>query len=190
MDTAMWCGDDFVRARLPDSTRRLVAPPGLSPLADPEAELRRALGSPIGHEPLRSLVGPSSTVTIAFDDLTIPVIPMAPPDFRALVIPILLEQLHEAGVRPENVRLLVANALHRKWTRTELARALGPILSLLPPQRLTNHDACDPDQLVFLGETERGFEVELSKAVTESDQLIYVNCTPSPMNGGWKSIVV
>ncbi|MGZ4119248.1 MAG: lactate racemase domain-containing protein [Actinomycetota bacterium] len=190
MDTAMWCGDDFVRARLPDSTRRLVAPPGLSPLADPEAELRRALGSPIGHEPLTSLVGPTSTVTIAFDDLTIPVIPMAPPDFRALVIPILLEQLHEAGVRPENVRLLVANALHRKWTRTELASALGPILSLLPPQRLTNHDACDPDQLVFLGETERGFEVELSRAVTESDQLIYVNCTPSPMNGGWKSIVV
>jgi hypothetical protein len=64
------------------------------------------------------------------------------------------------------------------------------VLSLLPPQRLSNHDACDPDQLVYLGETERGFEVELNKAVTESDQLIYVNCTPSPMNGGWKSVVV
>jgi hypothetical protein len=67
---------------------------------------------------------------------------------------------------------------------------LGPILSLLPPQRLTNHDACDPEQLIYLGETERGFEVEVNRAVVESDQLIYVNCTPSPMNGGWKSIAV
>jgi len=148
------------------------------------------LDAPIGHRPLRDLVGPGSRVTIAFDDLTIPVVPAAPPDFRGLIIPILLEQLHEAGVRPEGVRLLVANALHRKWTRIELASALGSVLSLLPAQRLENHDACDPDQLVYLGETERGFEVELNKAVTESDQLIYVNCTPSPMNGGWKSIVV
>ena len=190
MERNLWCGDGSITAQLPDDTRLLQAPASLPPLADPEAELRRALEAPVGHQPLRSLVGPGSKVTIAFDDLTIPVVPMAAPDFRFLIIPVLLEHLHEAGVRPEDVRLLVANALHRKWTRIELASALGPILSLLPPQRLANHDACDPDQLVYLGETERGFEIELNKAVTESDQLIYVNCTPSPMNGGWKSIVV
>src|SRR5438477_3228979 len=190
MERNLWCGDGSITATLPDDTRILEAPASLPALVDPEGELRRALEAPIGHEPLRSVVGHGSKVTIAFDDLTIPVVPMAEPDFRGFIIPILLEQLHEAGVRPEDVRLLVANALHRKWTRIELASALGPILSLLPPQRLTNHDACDPDQLLYLGETERGFEVELNKAVTESDQLIYVNCTPSPMNGGWKSIVV
>jgi hypothetical protein len=190
MRRTLLCGDGAIGADLPESTRILTAPPSLPPLTDPDEAVRRALAEPIGHQPLRSLVGPGSKVTIAFDDLTIPVIPMAAPDFRGLIIPILLEQLHEAGVRASDVRLLVANALHRKWTRTELATALGPILALLPPQRLTNHDACDPDQLTYLGETERGFEVEVSKAVTESDQLIYVNCTPSPMNGGWKSIVV
>jgi lactate racemase-like protein len=186
----VWCGDGVVEATLPDDVRILSAPPSLPALDDPTTAVRRALDNPVAHEPLRSLVGKNSTVTIAFDDLTIPVVPMAAPDFRGLIIPILLEQLHEAGVRPENVRLLVANALHRKWTRTELSSALGPILSLLPPQRLTNHDACDPASLAFLGETARGFEVEVSRAITESDQLIYVNCTPSPMNGGWKSIVV
>lgn len=183
-------GDGTIEAELPDDTRVLRAGPSLPALADPEAAVRDALASPVAHEPLDKLVGPSSTVTIAFDDLTIPVVPMAPPDFRLVGLSVLLERLHAAGVRPENVRLIVANALHRKWTRSELAHAIGPVLSLLPPQRLTNHDACDPDQLVFLGETERGFEIELNRAVMESDQLIYLNCTPSPMNGGWKSIVV
>ncbi|MFN2614327.1 MAG: lactate racemase domain-containing protein [Actinomycetota bacterium] len=190
MRRTVLCGEAAIDAELPDETEVLSAPRSLPPLSDPERALREALRAPIAHEPLASCVGPSSKVTIAFDDLTIPVVPMAAPDFRMLVIGVVLEELHRAGVKPENVRLLVANALHRKWTRTELATALGPILSLLPPQRLTNHDACDPDQLVFLGETERGFEVELNRAVMESDQFIYVNCTPSPMNGGWKSIVV
>jgi hypothetical protein len=190
MERSLLCGDGAIGANLPDDVRVLSAPPGLPPVSDPAAAVRRALAEPIEHEPLSSLVGPGSKVTIAFDDLTIPVVPMAPPDFRGLIIPIVLEQLHESGVRPEDVRFLVANALHRKWTRTELASVLGPVLSLLPPQRLTNHDACDPEQLVYLGETERGFEVEVNRAVLESDQLIYVNCTPSPMNGGWKSIAV
>jgi len=190
MERTLLFGDDAISVSLPDDARILTAPAPLPPLDDPEAAVRAALSEPVQHEPLEKLVGPGSKVTIAFDDLTIPVVPMAPPDFRGLIIPILLETLHRAGVRPEDVRLIVANALHRKWTRSELATALGPILSLLPPQRLYNHDACDPEQLVFLGETERGFEVEVNRAVTDSDQLIYVNCTPSPMNGGWKSIVV
>ncbi|HVL32836.1 MAG TPA: lactate racemase domain-containing protein [Actinomycetota bacterium] len=190
MRKSLFCGDAALDVALPDDTRILAAPPPLPPLQDAEAAVREALRAPVAHEPLHKLVGPSSKVTIAFDDLTIPIIPMQAPDFRLLIIGVLLETLHAAGVKPENVKLLVANALHRKWTRTELATALGPLLSLLPPQRLMNHDACDPEQLVFLGETERGFEVELNKAVMDSDQFIYVNCTPSPMNGGWKSIVV
>jgi hypothetical protein len=183
-------GTEAIEASLPDDTRVLRAGPSLPAVADAEAAVREALRAPVAHEPLGKLVGPSSKVTIAFDDLTLPVVPMAAPDFRMTIIGVVLDVLHRAGVKPENVKLLVANALHRQWTRTELATVLGPVLSLLPPQRLANHDACDPDSLQFLGETERGFEVEMSRAVTESDQLIYVNCTPSPMNGGWKSIVV
>lgn len=183
------CGDEVQEAELPDDCRILSAPPSLPALDDPIASVRAALASPIEHEPLSKLVGARSRVTIALDDLTIPVVPMEP-DFRRIALEVILSELHEAGVDPANVRIVIANALHRQWTRTELATALGPVLSLLPPQRLFNHDACDPSQLVFLGETERGFEVEVNRLVVESDQFIYVNCTPSPMNGGWKSIVV
>lgn len=190
MDRYLLCGDEAIPIRLPDDARVLRAPDALPALADPAEAVRAALAEPVGQEPLSRLVGPGSKVTIAFDDLTIPVVPMVEPDFRQLIIGIVLETLHRSGVRPEDVRFVVANALHRKWTRTELATALGPMLSLLPPQRLVCHDAEDPEQLVFLGETERGFEVEVNRCITNSDQFIYVNCTPSPMNGGWKSTVV
>lgn len=190
MQRSILFGDSEIDVRLPDDTRVLSAPPSQPPIEDVDAAIRDALAAPVNHEPLASLVGPASTVTIAFDDLTIPIVPMAAPDFRLSVIQILFEQLMLAGVKPENITLVVANALHRKWTRTELATVLGPLFSLLPPQRLVCHDACDPDGLIYLGETERGFEVEVSRAITDADQFIYVNCTPSPMNGGWKSTVV
>lgn len=184
-------GDTRIDVRLPEGTRTIQAPPPLAALADPEAALREALRDPMGHEPLGKLVGSGARVTIAFDDPTLPVTPMAGPDFREMAIPLILGELLEAGVSLRDVRLLCANALHRKWTRRELATILGPTIPLLwGPQRLSCHDAEDPDGLVFLGETERGVEVEVNRAVLESDLFIYVNITPTPMNGGWKSTVV
>jgi len=109
MERNLWCGDGSITATLPDDTRILEAPASLPALVDPEGELRRALEAPIGHEPLRSVVGPGSKVTIAFDDLTIPVVPMAEPDFRGFIIPILLEQEEAMTVHGHNERISVEN---------------------------------------------------------------------------------
>ncbi|TMK83785.1 MAG: DUF2088 domain-containing protein [Actinobacteria bacterium] len=70
MERNIWCGDGSITAVLPDETRVLRAPPSLPALDDPEAAVYRALEEPIGQQPLRSLVGPGSKVTIAFDDLS------------------------------------------------------------------------------------------------------------------------
>ena len=53
-----------------------------------------------------------------------------------------------------------------------------------------NHDAEDPDGLVSLGTTDEGEEVEVNRAVSECDLLIYVNINWTQMNGGWKSVSV
>ena len=66
---------------------------------------------------------------IAFDDPTAP--SFGP--VRRLAIEAILEELQEAGVPEENVRLLCANALHRRWTREELARILARCLKLAAP---------------------------------------------------------
>jgi nickel-dependent lactate racemase len=56
--------------------------------------------------------------------------------------------------------------------------------------QLFNFDAEDRDNLVFLGETKRRQEVEVSRLVTDSDQLIYVSHPWSHFKGGWKTVVV
>lgn len=184
-------GDEFITATLPERTQILESPPAFAPLENPEQAVRDALYSPIAHDPISKLVGSKSRVTIAFDDPVIPQIPMKRPDFREMAITILLEELEKAGVKRSNIRLICANALHRKFTNGELSTILGSKIALaFGPNRLYCHDAEDGENLILVGETERGFEVEVNKAVMESDQLFYVNITSLPFHGGWKSIAV
>lgn len=184
-------GDDFITLAFPEKTQILEAPPPFAPLKNPEEAIRNALNSPTAHEQISKLVGPKSKVTIAFDDPVIPQIPMKKPDFREAAITVLLEELEKAGVKKSNIRLICANALHRKFTNGELSTILGPKIPLaFGPNRLYCHDAEDGENLILVGETERGFEVEVNRAVMESDQLFYVNITTLPFHGGWKSIVV
>ncbi|MCI0454220.1 MAG: lactate racemase domain-containing protein [Candidatus Dadabacteria bacterium] len=184
-------GDEFIPATLPDRTHVIEAPSPISPLENPEQAIRDALYSPIAHDPISKLVGPNSRVTIAFDDPVIPQVPMKKPDFREMAIIVLLGELEKAGVKRSNIKLICANALHRKFTNGELSTILGSKLTLaFGPSHLYCHDAEDRENLVTAGETERGFEVEVNKAVMESDQVFYINITSLPFHGGWKSIAV
>jgi nickel-dependent lactate racemase len=185
-------GDTTLRAALPERTRVIrqnTAP--LTPLPDPAQAVRDALNSPIDHEPLAKLVGPKSKVTIAFDD-PIGFVPMQrQPDFRSVAIKVVLEELDKLGVDQTKIRLVCAVGLHRKWTTQELGTIIGEDLAYrFGPSRLYNHDAEDRENLVFLGETTRGQEVEVDRVLTDSDQVIYVSNPWSPFNGGWKSAVV
>jgi nickel-dependent lactate racemase len=185
-------GDTTLRATLPERTRviRQNTTP-LTPLPDPAQAVRDALNSPIDHEPLSKLVGPKSKVTIAFDD-PIGFVPMQrQPGFRSVAIKVVLEELDKLGVDQTNIRLVCAVGLHRKWTTQELGTIIGEDLAYrFGPSRLYNHDAEDRENLVFLGETMRGQEVEVDRVITDSDQVIYVSNPWSPFNGGWKSAVV
>jgi len=185
-------GDSTIAAELPERTRviRQTNKP-LPALPDPAQAVRDALNSPIAHEPLSKLVSPKSKVTIAFDDPIGYVPQEKQPGFREVAIKVLLEELNKLGVSPYNIRLVCAGGLHRMWTSSELATILGDeLVSRSSPSRLFNFDAEDKDNLVFLGETKRGQEVEVSRLVTDSDQLIYVSHPWCHFNGGWKTVVV
>jgi nickel-dependent lactate racemase len=185
-------GDSTIEAKLPERTRviRQTNKP-LPALADPAQAVRDALNSPIAHEPLSKLVSSKSKVTIAFDDPIGYVPQEKQPGFREVAIKVLLEELGKLGVDSGNIRLVCAGGLHRMWTQMELATILGDELVYRSSvSRLFNFDAEDKDNLVFLGETKRGQEVEVSRLVTDSDQLIYVSHPWSHFNGGWKTVVV
>src|SRR6202043_3453687 len=99
-----------------------------------------------------------------------------------------LELAAEAGV--DDVVLIAALALHRRMTEQELRHALGDRIydAFAPHGLLLQHDAEDPDALIFLGETDRGEEVELNRRAVESDLLVYVNINLVAMDGGHKSV--
>src|SRR5207237_6062839 len=95
--------------------------PRLAGVAHQDGAVHDALANPIGLPRIGELVRPGARVLIAFDDPTAP--SFGP--VRRLAIEAVLEELGQAGVPEENVRLLCANALHRRWTREELARILS-----------------------------------------------------------------
>ena len=99
-------------------------------------------------------------------------------------------ELKKAGVAKDNVRLICATGLHRKFRLWELERVLGRKVVEYFGERIVCHDAEDRNNLVYLGQTESGYDVEVHRAVVDSDLLIYVNTVATAFNGGWKSICV
>ena len=187
--TLYWHGERFRLERLPEGSRVIYAPEPLDPLEDPSAAIRHALRNPLGDkDPLPSLLRAGMKLTIAFDDISLPLPPMERPDIRQLVIEQVLDMAADAGV--DDVELIVALALHRRMTEPELRHALGDRIydAFAPNGLLTQHDAEDPDALAHLGQTDHGEDVEINKRAAESDLLVYVNINLVAMDGGHKSV--
>jgi lactate racemase len=187
--TLFHAGESLRLERLPVGSRIVYPPPPLKGLADVETAIAEALDSPLGMDPLAALLRPGMRLTIAFDDISLPLPPMRTPDIRQQVIEQVLERAYRAGV--DDIHLIAALALHRRMTPAELKRAVGPrVFDDFFPDRLYNHDAEDPDGIVRLGETPHGEVVELSRRAAESDLLVYVNVNLVTMDGGHKSVPI
>ncbi|HEX4082106.1 MAG TPA: lactate racemase domain-containing protein [Acidimicrobiales bacterium] len=187
--TLFWHGERFALEKLPEGSRVIYAPEPMEALHDPVAAIREALLHPLGDsQPLPSLLRSGMKLTICFDDISLPLPPMQAPDARQLVIEQVLDMAAAAGV--DDVVLVAALALHRRMTEAELRHALGDRVydAFAPYGLLTQHDAEDPDNLVHLGQTDHGEDVEINKRAAESDLLVYVNINLVAMDGGHKSV--
>ena len=130
-----------------------------------------ALANPLGDSPpLHALLTPGMKLTIAFDDISLPLPPMQRPDIRQRVIEAVLDIAAEVGV--DDVHLIAALALHRRMTEAELRHAVGDrVYDAFAPQGLLyNHDAEDPDGMAFIGETAAEKIAEREKRQGETDQ--------------------
>lgn len=182
-------GEGYERYRLPVGVDVIYPNAAIPPLPDRKAAIDHALEHPLGSEPLRALLRSGMKVTIAFDDISLPLPPMALPDMRQSVMECLLDKLDRAGVT--DIELICAICLHRRLTPAELKRMVGPaIFKRFWPDHLRNHDAEDPQGNIDLGMTDHGELVEINRRAVESDLLIYVNINLVTMDGGHKSVPV
>jgi lactate racemase len=183
----MFSGEDLLLEDLPVGTRVIYPKPPIAGLPNVKAAVRWAINHPEGSDPLHALLRPGMKVTVAIDDISLPLPPMRTPDVRQQILEVVLELLADSGV--DDVHLVVAICLHRRMTEAEMKRMVGPaIFDAFYPDRYYNHDAEDPDGLVALGTTEHGEKVVLNRRATESDLVIYVNLNLVPMDGGHKSV--
>lgn len=182
-------GEGALAADLPERTATIRGESGsrLEAVPDLEAEVRQALANPLDGPRAGRRVGPGARVLIAFDDPTV----MCFAPLRQTVIRQLLAELDTAGVRREDIALVCANSLHRKSRPEELRVILGDELVDEWGSQIACHDAEDPEQLVYLGQTPGGYDVELHRGVLDSDLTIYVNAAHNRgFSGGWKSVCV
>ena len=181
-------GEGFRMEKLPVGRSRVIYPSEpLEGLKDPDGAILDALTNPIDDDPLPSLLRPGMKLTIAFDDISLPLPPMAKPDVRQRLIEAVLDMAAAAGV--DDVHIIAALALHRRMTDPELRHAVGDRIfeAFHPHGLLYNHDAEDPDGMVILGRTRHDEDVQMNKRAAESDLLVYLNINLVSMDGGWKS---
>lgn len=182
-------GEDFILEDLPIGTRVLYPNPPIQGLPNREAAIRYALNHPDDSEPLYAQLQPGMKVTIALDDISLPLPPMRTPDIRQTILEVVLDLLAANAV--DDVHIIIANSLHRKMTEWEMKRMVGPeIHSAFYPDRYYNHDAEWDDGLITLGHTRHREPLRINRRAAESDLLIYVNINLVPMDGGHKSVAV
>ena len=185
----LFSGDKLVEVDLPAGTRCIYPKPPLEALKDVDAAIRYAVNHPLGSEPLYAKLRPGMSVTIAIDDISLPLPPMKRPDVRERILTVVLEMLADHGI--DDIEMIVATGVHRRMKAHEIRHMVGDkIFDAYYPARLYNHDAEDKANMVVVGTTDHGEVLEINRRAAEADLLIYVNLNFVPMNGGYKSVAV
>ena len=127
---------------------------------DAIAEIKRALQEPIGTKRISEIAKPSDKVAIVVDDFTRP----AP---SHLMVPPILEELNNAGVKNEDITIIFACGTHRPVTDEEARRLLGE--EIAGKIKYVSHN-CSAKDHVYVGTTKtHGTKVYLNRIFVEAD---------------------
>ena len=143
-----------------------------------------AFSRPIASPTLAGIVEEEKPekIVIIVNDLTRPV------PYELVLVP-MLEELHAAGIKREQITLLIATGMHRPMTAEEVASSLGE--EVARAYRWVNHD-CDGEQ-AYYGELSEGVPLYVNPLVAEADLLCAVGLiAPHYMagySGGRKSLL-
>src|SRR4029078_5973791 len=118
-----WRGENFSLEKLPAGRSRVIYPPEpLDPIQDIDGAIRNALLHPHDQDPLPAQLFAGMKLTIAFDDVSLPLPKMRMPDSRQRVIEAVLDLAADAGV--DDVHIIAALGLHRRMHEYELRHPL------------------------------------------------------------------
>ena len=161
MNVSLNYGHNSTTLNIPDKNYLgTLSPKDIEELANPIAEVKRALANPIGSKKLKELVPAKGKIVILVSDVTRP----AP---SSILLPPILEELKEAGIKNDQIMIVFGLGVHRKHTEEEKKRLVG--------EEVYNQVKCidhDIEDCVRIGMTKRGNEVFIFKEILKADFII------------------
>ena len=148
----------------------------LEPPKDLASTYRQALDHPIDAPPLSQVVKPGDRVAITVSDIT------RGWQRNKDTLPLLVEYLNEAGVRDEDITVIIAVGAHRQNTAEEFVELCSD--DVCHRVRVVNHNAWDTENIVHYGRTSRGTDVWINKIVAEADKVDPDRRRHLPLHGG------
>lgn len=129
-----------------------------------EQIIKEALEYPISSPKLKEIVQAGEKICIVIPDVTR--IWQKP----AVYLPIIVDELTQAGIRKEDILFISATGSHRDQTEVEYKQLLGD--KLYGKFNIIDHDCNDKDNLIYVGKTSYGTPVTVNKKAIECDHII------------------
>lgn len=154
-------------------------------LLNPENKLRELLKNPIGSPSLKDLIiqKKASKILIIVNDIT-------RPTPYEIILPPLLDELHQIGIKKENIIFMVATGIHRSNSQEEIKEIFGE--NIFSAYKFINHD-CDNPRQKDLGKLKSGNNLWVDPIILDTDFIITTGVIVphyfSGFSGGRKSIL-
>jgi len=154
-------------------------------LLNPEGKLKGLLKNPIGCPSLRNLIiqKEAQNILIIVNDIT------RPTPYK-IILPPLLDELKQIGIKRKNIIFIIATGIHRNNSKKEIENIFGEDIS--STYKFINHNGNDP-YLKDLGKLKSGNELWIDPIVSNVDFIITTGViVPHYMagfSGGRKSIL-
>ncbi len=132
-----------------------------------------AIKNPIGSPTIQEIAEGKKNAVIVFEDISRPT--KCEP-----ICEILVKELNSAGIKDENITLIAAIGSHRPMNRLDFIKKIGK--SMVDKFNIENHHPYE--NLVELGESNRGTPISLNKTYYEADIKIAISTViPHPLAG-------
>ena len=149
-------GRDGRVVQFPDPNTTVLRMRPSVPVEDPDRAVENALLNPTGSQPLHELARGRSSACVVISDITRPVP-------NRLILPPILRTIEDAGVRREDILILIATGIHRPNEGDEL------IEEIASAYRVENHFSEDLASHRDLGKTSKGTHVLIDERYCASD---------------------
>ena len=154
-------------------------------LLHPENRLKDLLKNPINSPSLKDLVNQKKAkkILIVVNDIT-------RPTPYEIILPPLLDELHQIGIKKENIIFIVATGIHRSNSQEEIKEIFGE--NIFSTYKFINHDCDDPNSK-DLGNLKSGNKLWVDPIVSDIDFIITTGVIVphyfAGFSGGRKSIL-